>query len=228
VNGKYIKSSIADASATAFAADGGLGIANPWSDKWRHAIVIQNVGSSIDYDKVSNALPTVVKFGNAWQARRNLILALDLMIPKSASAALAFGGELALPVNDQFNMFLRAGYGTEHRDLGNLSGLGLGGGISFAALRLDYAWVPEDDLGSSHVITLAYRFSSKAGAPTPTESAATPPPVATALKVDVQPKNKVTSPTTRKTPARPVVKTSSPAHRSGTTSTHNKNKGAAR
>ena len=85
---------------------------------------------------------------------------------------------------------LRVGYvaSLAATDLQGLTGLAAGLGLSFQDLRLDYAYSPFGDLGSSQRISLTYDFGGPAASkPSPASSTVPPVKVATPAPSPVQP-----------------------------------------
>ena len=112
-------------------------------------IVVQNLGL------VSGAsLPQTMKFGVAkYLLGDKFLVALDLIAPKDNNNYLSIGGEY------QINQFLamRAGYNTKSEE-GAGGNIGLGLGLSFSLLSVDYAYVPYGDLGSAHRVGLQFKL----------------------------------------------------------------------
>jgi len=160
VTGKFIRSKIDDVSGDAYAVDLGLGFSNPLTSKLDHALTIQNLGSKMKFDSESDPLPLSTKFGSALNLMPNLTLALDLIFPNKAEMAGAVGGEYRLPLGEGVGLALRAGYNTRSNDVDDISGLGIGGGFNLAGIYLDYAWVPQGDVGDNQIFTVNYKFGS--------------------------------------------------------------------
>jgi hypothetical protein len=69
------------------------------------------------------------------------------------------GVELHGPFAEGCRAALRSGYnGRAVKNVSGLSGLTLGFGLDIMRLRLDYAWVPVGDLGSTHRASMGVRF----------------------------------------------------------------------
>jgi tetratricopeptide (TPR) repeat protein len=77
----------------------------------------------------------------------------------------------------QHCFFVRAGYQDSLQDSGlqGLSGLTAGLGVVFSDLSFDYAYLPYGGLGTSHQISVGYRFDTISPIPSPTPSV-TPQP----------------------------------------------------
>ncbi len=154
---KSIQSKLDDASATAVAGDVGLRFPG-FLPNLNHALTVQNIGSTISYDRDSYPVPLVFRAGSNLKVR-NAIFSVDAM--KARDAALAWGAGAELPVYSTraFRFKLRGGYRTGEADLGKLASLSLGSGLEMGAFRLDYAWRPNGDFGDSHNVSLGYQFN---------------------------------------------------------------------
>jgi hypothetical protein len=80
--------------------------------------------------------------------------------------------------------FLRAGYRLKLRQTGTdgMTGLTAGGGLQYRSLRLDYAFEPFGDIGSTNRVSMVYRFGS---GPAPVRAAAAVP--VTVIRTVVEP-----------------------------------------
>ena len=103
------------------------------------------------------------RLGAAWTLDRHLLLALSGELQNSSMNRLQVGTEYLIGnVDDKANILaLRAGYQVNYPDpqLGGLNGLTLGLGYTFGrSTALDYAMVPVGDLGTSHRLSLTFKF----------------------------------------------------------------------
>jgi len=155
---KQVKSKIDNVTADTFAVDIGLSFPGLLNQRFSHGISIQNIGSKLRYDNEKYSLPFLVKFGSQMSLGTRSLVSVDVGFPKDNDPYGAIGTELALVSKDQLRFKLRSGYHTKRRDIGGLSGLGIGGGLELFNLRLDYAWLPYEDFGQSHAMTIIYRF----------------------------------------------------------------------
>jgi len=135
----------------------------------RGAAVLQNFGPGLTLRDQSYDLPMNVKLGLAWRPRPNADVTFDINQPNDNYMRFHMGGEYR-PL-DFFA--LRAGlkYRLNGNELGGLSGVSVGGGFKFRGAGVDYAFVPAEDIGHTHRVSLTFRFGSKGG------SAAAAPPV---------------------------------------------------
>ena len=74
----------------------------------------------------------------------------------------AFALQGGVEASYQSMLFVRAGYDLRFQDSGfsGVQGLTAGAGIVLNSIRLDYAFVPYGDLGSTHLVSLGYSFEN--------------------------------------------------------------------
>jgi hypothetical protein len=153
---KYIYSKIED-SASAIAFDGGFLFS--LKDKLTSfALVLQNAGTGLQYDLTSDPLPFVFKIAASRILFENLIVDVDLNIPSDNDIFPALGAEYKLNVNQDADVFIRAGYTGRAKDLPGFSGFNAGFGVQFLDYFFDYAFSPYGDLGSAHRISAGIKF----------------------------------------------------------------------
>ena len=158
----------------AYAYQSAMGSAFDLGLQWRRLLpaldlgfTAQNLGTPMALGSTYNPLPETFKLGLALHLGPNALLALDedfepWTAPDSASFwgqsinLLHVGAECSLPVGG-WTLTGRAGYVMEpSQDLGGLTGLTVGGGITLGNWQVDYAWVPMGDLGQAHRLSLTY------------------------------------------------------------------------
>lgn len=118
-----------------------------------------NLGSSMKFIQEKEPLPTKFSLGVGYKIFEDRVsLAWDLDLPKDDKPILKQGMEYRY----QEAIFLRLGYEykTSAQNLEG-TGLSLGGGFKFSNWEIDYTYSPNQKLGDSHRISLAYRFGSK-------------------------------------------------------------------
>lgn len=158
---KLIRSSISDASGMAAALDGGMQV--PHATELGDGAVdlaagFSNLGTSLRVGGTSAPLPLSLRVGALWHASPMANAAVDVVLPVDEAPYVSFGLEGVLKQRS-WKGFLRFGYNqSSGRDIDGLSGLTGGAGLDFPLLRVDYAWVPFGDLGTTNRISLAYRF----------------------------------------------------------------------
>lgn len=119
--------------------------------------------SNINLNSNIGGLAAGWRLGAAWTLDRHLVLALAGELQNNSMSRLQFGTEYLIGnVDGKANILaLRAGYQVNYPDpqLGGLNGLTLGLGYTFGrALALDYAMVPVGDLGTTHRLSLTFKF----------------------------------------------------------------------
>jgi hypothetical protein len=173
---EWIRSSLANVSASAWALGFGVNAPAYAGGRLQHGFIVQNWGSKIRYDQAADSLPFRATFATVYRPISAWRVTADLVDSKSG-LNWAAGTEYEIPLlENRWSAFLRAGYTSTRRDLG--SGLSVGGGLNIRQLRLDFAWIPENDFGSSDVFTLGYRFGERAkpaGPPAPEKKPADAP-----------------------------------------------------
>ena len=140
----WLQDVIKDDKKNSFLAN--IGFLYPVSERLSLGIAAQNIGSKLG----SDPLPLTFKVGAASKLK-TLTLALDIAKPRDNEIYYCLGAEWWL----RNVLALRAGYKT-NQDIGE--GWSAGLGFKFGKNRLDYAYVPYGDLGSTHRISLATRF----------------------------------------------------------------------
>lgn len=116
-----------------------------------------NLGTPVALGNTFGLLPLTLKGGAALHLGEHLLLSADYdhqtvdFVNK-----LHTGAELSGDAGP-FHLAARGGYTLgPQQDLGGLTGLAVGGGLSLGAWAVDYAWQPLGDLGTTHRITLTY------------------------------------------------------------------------
>jgi hypothetical protein len=164
---KFIRSSLSDQTGTSAAVDVGA--------IFRHATdlgegpldlggAVTNLGPPLKLGSSADPLPLMVRAGGLWHATPNFGIALDFVAPVDADPYVALGVEARFPAamvgsSRPWVAALRGGYNQNAgRGVDGFAGASFGGGLDFAALRVDYAWLALGGLGSANRITLAFRF----------------------------------------------------------------------
>ncbi|MBI4055252.1 MAG: PorV/PorQ family protein [Elusimicrobia bacterium] len=157
---KGIRSKIAGESDTGFAAD--IGFFLPKMDEYGKVdfgVSLMNLGPEFGLGSEKDPLPFRARFGGAIHFSPQLTAALDLNLPADNSPFVALGAEYLLLDSQEFGMALRAGFNSGNlRGIEGFSGISAGGGWRVRRFSLDYAWNPFGDLGSTHRVSLSYRF----------------------------------------------------------------------
>lgn len=159
---KVIRSEIAGAAGTTFAMD--LGVAADRVSAIGEGPVdlgasLRNFGPGIQVGSASDPLPFAIQMGARWHVSPQMALMLDGFMPVDDSPYPALGGEFTQPFGAASKGQLRFGYNVKRqRSVDGLTGLTAGGGLDLERFRVDYAWVPFGELGTTHKLTLAFKF----------------------------------------------------------------------
>ena len=164
---KLIRSSLADQSGTSAALDFGV-LAKHVADIGEGPLDVggsfTNLGPPLKLGATASPLPLNVRVGGVWRVSPKFDAALDLVFPVDQDPYAAFGVEARFPASmigsgHPWVAAVRAGYNQNAgRSVDGFAGISFGGGLDFAALRVDYAWIAIGALGSANRITLAFRF----------------------------------------------------------------------
>jgi len=159
-----LQSKIDRDTAYAFSSDVGIMISTP-NRTFSFGLAGQNLGTTLRGDK----LPINIKAGLACKIkfpreRVDLSIALDANKPLEGDYNFSLGIEHIL-----LNTFaVRVGYkyDLEKNGLSNLAGLRVGAGLNWRGVITNYAWSPYDSLGTTHKVSLGYRFGKAGRLPT--------------------------------------------------------------
>lgn len=178
VTGKFIRETIANYSASAFALD--LGALYRF-ESWPISVGLNlaNFGTPIRYIDQSYPLPMIVRVGAAYGLTKEFPHAVVLQFDKP------YGEGLAARLGFEYRGFgpiaLRAGYrtysgmqrsaalgnslGSSASSLADFYGMTMGAGLRTAYGDLDYALVPSGELGTAHRISYSFNFGGSKTAP---------------------------------------------------------------
>ncbi|MBA7509519.1 Outer membrane protein A [subsurface metagenome] len=150
--------------ASAFSSDVGIMLSTP-NRTFSFGLVGQNLGTKMRGEK----LPINIKAGLACkikfsQERVDLSIALDANKPIEGDFNFSLGIEHVLLET----FAVRAGYkyDLQKTGLSNLAGLRVGAGLRWRGLLTNYAWAPYASLGTTHMVSLGYRFGKAGRLPT--------------------------------------------------------------
>ncbi|MEW6609580.1 MAG: PorV/PorQ family protein [bacterium] len=156
ITGKFIQEKLDDEKATTFAGDlGGL----YKRGNLNIGVNLQNIGKKVKFIKQSYPLPLNIKTGIAYKLRDDLIFAVDMdKFLKESNSKLHLGVEYRL----LDNLTLQGGYSqslnSHSKDLGKYS---FGFGLKRNYMLFDYCFLPYDDIGSTHRLSLSVEFPKK-------------------------------------------------------------------
>ncbi len=119
-----------------------------------------NLGGQLKFHEVSDPLPMIITLGQALRITKGLLVTLDLNAPRDRSLYPSLGIEWRVPMQQGLSGALRAGYDGRltGSDSGGVTGVTFGGGLGFQRFGFDYGWSPAGGLGSTHKLSLSYRF----------------------------------------------------------------------
>ncbi|MCD6471559.1 PorV/PorQ family protein [Candidatus Aerophobetes bacterium] len=146
---KYIGEKFEKESATSYGLDlGGF----YKKQKFSFALGVQNIGNKEKFTEEEDPLPLNYRLGMAYLLNERIKLALDVNKPLDNEVNFHTGIECHLTDT----LALRAGYKSGPEDIG--SGITGGLGFKFKNISIDYAYVPYEDLGDTHRISLSVKF----------------------------------------------------------------------
>jgi hypothetical protein len=120
----------------------------------------QNIAGQLKFHEFADPLPIVITLGQALKLTKGLSVTFDLNAPRDRSRYHAFGLEWRVPMQQGLSAALRTGYDGRlgSGDAGGRTGICFGGGLVVQRFGFDYAWSPAGGLGTTHKLSLSYRF----------------------------------------------------------------------
>jgi len=150
---KAIHAKISDVSANAFAADAGAYF--NLTSHWKGALGLTNMGGRLRYLQAEDSLPMAGKAGLLYRPNARWSVSADARFPRRDTPQ----GSVGVEVKPVSAFALRVGYRTDNiEELSALAGLSTGFGVSLWGQELAYAWLPYEDLGDTHYVSLHVRF----------------------------------------------------------------------
>jgi hypothetical protein len=177
VAGKFIQSKLADTAKTE-AADFGLLSPRIFDNRLRLALTAQNLGGTLKYDQVAEPLPMTFKAGATVHITPRWLADLDVAASRGGSPYFNLGTEYVLAAGDSWRFAGRAGFSSQ--DDTPTFGIGVGCGV----MSVDYAFVPYNDLGDVHRISLTFNFGAGQDSSRRLSKAAAAPVVVAAVAVE--------------------------------------------
>lgn len=156
---KILQETIYTAQATAFAVDGGAIYRPAALQKMSFSFAFRNAGSRTEFLSESEALPSSIEVGAAYDARWGLARALPavvLVVPYYGPPHIKVGAEYSRPITKNAAGILRAGYKTQTAAFEALSGTTFGLGVRYRRVSVDFAFQPLDEFGEVYRMTLGY------------------------------------------------------------------------
>lgn len=156
VNVKFLREQIDDKKAQAIAFDFG-GRYNVPNSQLTLGVNLQHLGTKVKFVEESFDLPLNVKLGVAYKLLDNSIaVAADLNRPWDNDVNIGLGIEYT-PIT-QFHLRSGYRYSLGGNDLGAVSGLTAGLGLSIESYQIDYAFVSFGELGPTHRVSVLANF----------------------------------------------------------------------
>jgi len=154
----YVNQKLDTESAGAMAGDLGL-LWNTPHKPLTVGVAVKHLGGEIKFVDESDPLPMTVALGFGYRLMEDKVkLAMDVSKPNDTDAQVGVGAELGQALYKDLKGSLRAGYTTAGSDVTEgLTGVSMGGGLSWRHFGFDMAWVPYGVLGN----TFRYAFLVK-------------------------------------------------------------------
>ena len=146
--------------ASAYAGD--LGFIKNYGETLRLGAAAQNLGTPIKLYQESFDLPRTYRGGGAYRVNKRLWVSAEAVKAGASEAMFAAGAE----GNLEGAFYARLGYKTGRARYGG-PGFSGGVGIRDGNTGVDYAFTPFGDLGSTHRLTLSFKFGEERGEFTP-------------------------------------------------------------
>ena len=155
-NAKFLREQIADETGSGIAFD--LGGLYTFSDMpLSLGFNAQHLGPRVTFIEEAFGLPVTIRIGAAYRLLNDaLVLTSDIIRPSDNDIAIGIGAGYTIANILQ----LRAGYNYQlgGNDLGAISGLTSGFGLTLRQFQVDYALVPFGVLGLTHRFSLVANF----------------------------------------------------------------------
>lgn len=151
---KVVREAIAGISGGGFMLDGGVLWDVPGAEGLNLGLAVQNLGLNVKFQGVKEPLPMGIRAGAGYKLTIRGIkttLALDLQQSKGEDFGLRFGCAMllgkAVPLRFGFTSLTDDGIG-----------ISAGTGYTYRNMIFDYAYAPFKDLGSTHRLSVTYRW----------------------------------------------------------------------
>lgn len=158
---KLIRSSLGSVSGATAAVD--FGVQVPHATELGDGPIdlgasISNLGPPLSLGSVSSALPFSARGGFLWRITPMFNGAADVVLPVDNDPYVALGAEFVMGFTGGKGA-LRLGYDQNStRTLNGFTGLTAGAGLQYQSIRVDYAWAPFGELGTTNRVTLGFNF----------------------------------------------------------------------
>lgn len=127
------------------------------------AAVAQNMGVGQNFDHSRSNMPFRYRMGGSMYLMRNLLLAVDAILPVSNVAQGALGAEYTMEAARGIKLAFRTGFNSLTLESLNVeSTLSAGVGLTFKDLSFDYAFAPMGVLGDAvHRMSISWNLPAK-------------------------------------------------------------------
>lgn len=152
---KLIRSSVIDTAQTA-AADFGVLSPKLFQGRLRLAATLVNLGPGLKFGAEREPLPLAGRLGGAYRLSPVWAVSLDGVQARDEKPYLGLGTEYAFATGASWSLAGRGGFNSRSLDEG--PGLSGGVGLGYKAIVFDYAFLPFEALGSTHRVSLTFKF----------------------------------------------------------------------
>lgn len=155
---KLVQSRIVNTARTG-AVDAGILSPSLLDDRLKLAVTMANLGGDLRFDRESEPLPFLMRFGGVYRAGERILVAADLGLPRNDRPFFALGTEYRVRGGGSWSYAGRAGFNS--RTVGSVdgfTGVSMGVGVGFDSCAMDYAFVPLGGLGQAHHLSLTFSF----------------------------------------------------------------------
>ncbi len=159
---KYVSSKIQNSAET-----GAIDLGARWRTwlpgdfPYALSLSVANIGGQLKFREFGDPLPLTIAVGQAIKITKGVTATLDFIAPRDRALYPSFGLEWRVPMQQGLSAALRGGFDgrlTGSNSEGGLTGVTLGGGLGIQRWGFDYGWSPAGNLGSTHKLSLSYRF----------------------------------------------------------------------
>ena len=160
VTAKYISMALQSA-ATGFTFDVGIEKMLELSSdlKINVALVGDNIfGQTINFGDMNEPLTAYYKLGVAVTLSKDLLVTAEASMPSDNAMYYSAGAEYTVNLTGDLKGKVRCGYNTMSTLTGGLNGLTLGMGLGSSEYSVDYAFVPNGNLGYTNIVSFTVAF----------------------------------------------------------------------
>lgn len=156
---KLLRESLADASSNAGAIDVGVLYRLMDEHSWNVGGSLSNFGFASKFADAAVKLPYTFRGGISGQPFSQWLLAADYVKRIDTEGELDIGAEVT--PKKFFSIRLGYRYALTRNDYGGFADFSAGIGLRHKTISLDYAFIPLGDLGTTHRISIGWRFKPR-------------------------------------------------------------------